>query len=30
VCGADGVTYSHACEADKARVEILYEGACSL
>lgn len=30
VCGTDGVTYSNACEADKARVEIHYEGACSL
>ena len=30
VCGADGITYSNACEADKARVEIHYEGACSL
>ena len=29
VCGADGVTYSNACEADRARVEIHHEGACS-
>ena len=30
VCGADGVTYSNPCEADQNRVEIRYEGACSL
>ena len=30
VCGANGVTYSNACAADQAPVEILYEGACSL
>jgi hypothetical protein len=29
VCGADGFTYNNACEADQARVEILYEGSCS-
>lgn len=30
VCAADSVTYSNACAADQAHVEILYEGACSL
>ncbi|MEE4379042.1 MAG: Kazal-type serine protease inhibitor [Candidatus Competibacteraceae bacterium] len=29
VCGADGMTYNNACEADRARVEIHYEGSCS-
>ena len=28
VCGVDGVTYSNACDADRARVEIDHEGEC--
>ncbi|MEE4378392.1 MAG: Kazal-type serine protease inhibitor [Candidatus Competibacteraceae bacterium] len=30
VCGADGMTYNNACEADQTRVEIVYEGSCSV
>jgi hypothetical protein len=28
VCGADGVTYGNACEAEAARVEVAFDGAC--
>lgn len=30
VCGVDGFTYNNACEADRARVEIHYEGSCAI
>ena len=29
VCGVDGVTYSNACDAERARVEIHHGGECS-
>ena len=30
VCGVDGTTYGNACEADRADVDVAYEGECAV